>query len=63
MPPKPWDRDIAPERYHIQTLRLIRICVLLGSDAIRCWIGIRWRQEYWASDKPDIEPISPNGRV
>src|SRR5262249_56782937 len=38
MPFKPWDRDIAPERYHIQTLRLIRICVLLGSDAIRCWV-------------------------
>src|SRR5262245_30777942 len=40
MPFKPWDRDIAPERYHIQTLRLIRICVLLGSDAIRCLIGM-----------------------
>jgi len=40
MPFKPWDRDIAPERYHMQTLRLIRICVLLGSDAIRCLIGM-----------------------
>jgi hypothetical protein len=40
MPSKPWDRDIASERYHIQTLRLIRFCVLLGSDAIRCLIGM-----------------------
>jgi hypothetical protein len=60
MPSKPWDRDIAPERYHIQTLRLIRICMLWGSDAIRCLIGMGLSAACAERKQAAVQPLSRN---